>query len=175
MDCFFGKLPYSAAWTAGLAGLQAAVDEPSKVRGVQLMNISLRLLHINNQPAWKKPFVKGVQTVFRDTPLGVFFFNQLAKKDVRESAFNLFCVYASDSLCIYAQPALCYGPRMLLLISQTRPVPSTSLPVVATCQLYMQQAATALLRPSTAGAHSLMLSVAFRCFSAFHVRHLCTR
>ena len=42
------------------------------------MNVSLRMLHIKNQPAWKKPFVKGVQSLFRDTPLGTIFFNQVA-------------------------------------------------------------------------------------------------
>ncbi|KAK9802832.1 hypothetical protein WJX73_004149 [Symbiochloris irregularis] len=62
----------------GLAGLQAAVDDPSKVRGVQVMNISLRLLHVRNQPEWKKPFVRGFQSLLRDTPLGELFFNQLA-------------------------------------------------------------------------------------------------
>ena len=67
---------------AGLTGLQAAVDDPSKVRAVQIMNISLRMLHIKNQPAWKKPFVRGIQSLFRDTPLGTLFFNQVANTGV---------------------------------------------------------------------------------------------
>ena len=43
---------------------------------MQLLDISLRMLHIRNQPAWKKPFVKGLQNVLRSTPVGGFFFNQ---------------------------------------------------------------------------------------------------
>ena len=43
---------------------------------MQLLDISLRMLHIRNQPAWKKPFVKGLQNVLRNTPVGGFFFNQ---------------------------------------------------------------------------------------------------
>ena len=46
------------------------------------MNISLRLLHIRNQAEWKKPFIKGFQSLLRDTPLGTLFFNQLANSKV---------------------------------------------------------------------------------------------
>ena len=77
--------PTSATWRdhaklsprAGLAALQAAIERPEKVRGVQLLDISLRMLHIRNQPAWKKPFVKGLQNVLRNTPVGGFFFDQV--------------------------------------------------------------------------------------------------
>ena len=39
----------------GVAGLQAAVDDPSLVRGVVLINVSLRGLHIKKQPAPSVP------------------------------------------------------------------------------------------------------------------------
>ena len=68
---------------AGLAALQAAIDCPEKVRGVQLLDISLRMLHIRNQPAWKKPLVKGLQNVLRNTPVGGFFFKQASTLHTR--------------------------------------------------------------------------------------------
>ena len=80
-----------ASCGAGLAGLQAAVDDPARVKGVQIINISLRMLHINNQPAWKKPLVKGVQVIFRDTPLGTFFFNKVANKKARQMSVLSTC------------------------------------------------------------------------------------
>ena len=62
---------------AGLAALQLAVDRPEQVRGVQLIDISIRMLHIRNQAPWKRPFVKGLQNVLRNTPVGSFFFQQV--------------------------------------------------------------------------------------------------
>ncbi|KAK9868847.1 hypothetical protein WJX84_007219 [Apatococcus fuscideae] len=63
----------------GLAGLQAAIFRPDLVRGVQLMNISLRLLHLKKQPAWKKPVVKALQTALHSSFVGPLFFSLLAK------------------------------------------------------------------------------------------------
>ncbi|CAL57930.1 Alpha/beta hydrolase fold-1 [Ostreococcus tauri] len=64
----------------GVAGLQAAVDAPEKVRGVVLMNISLRGLHITKQPAIIRPFVKALQTTLRETSIGKSFFASVAKE-----------------------------------------------------------------------------------------------
>lgn len=50
------------------------------VRGLVLLNISLRMLHITKQEWWKKPFVKAVQTVLRGTNLGQSFFKSVASK-----------------------------------------------------------------------------------------------
>ena len=61
---------------AGLAALQLAVDRPDRVRGVQLIDISIRMLHIRNQAPWKRPFVKALQNTLRGTPVGSFFFQQ---------------------------------------------------------------------------------------------------
>ena len=66
----------------GLAGLQAAIFRPDLVRGVQLMNISLRLLHLKKQPAWKKPVVKALQAALHSSFVGPLFFGLLAKPKV---------------------------------------------------------------------------------------------
>ncbi|GAQ80233.1 alpha/beta-hydrolases superfamily protein [Klebsormidium nitens] len=79
----------------GLAGLQAAIDRPEMVRGLVLLNISLRMLHITKQEWWKKPFVKAVQTVLRGTNLGQSFFKSLASKKAVKSILQQ--AYHDDS------------------------------------------------------------------------------
>jgi pimeloyl-ACP methyl ester carboxylesterase len=49
----------------GIVGLQAALAEPEKVRGLLLLNVSLRMLHIKKQGWFMRPFVKGLQNVLR--------------------------------------------------------------------------------------------------------------
>ncbi|PRW20472.1 chloroplastic isoform X1 [Chlorella sorokiniana] len=69
----------------GIAGLQAAIDDPSLVRGVQIMNISLRMLHVSKQAPWQRPLVKTLQDTLRTSPLGAWFFGQIANtKGVRQ-------------------------------------------------------------------------------------------
>ena len=74
---------------AGLAALQAAVDRPDRVRGVQLIDISIRMLHIRNQQAWKRPFVKALQNTLRGTPVGSFFFQQVRCAATLNDTFRL--------------------------------------------------------------------------------------
>ncbi|CAK9207462.1 unnamed protein product [Sphagnum jensenii] len=63
----------------GIVGLQAALAEPEKVRGLLLLNVSLRMLHIKKQGWFMRPFVKGLQNVLRNTNLGQWFFQSVAK------------------------------------------------------------------------------------------------
>ena len=66
----------------GLVGLQAALDAPAgTVAGVQLMNISLRALHVSKQAPPARPAVKALQWALRETPLGGLFFGQIATPD----------------------------------------------------------------------------------------------
>eukprot|EP00898_Chlorokybus_atmophyticus_P004949 jgi/Chlat1/5455/Chrsp36S05448 len=62
----------------GIVGLLAAVDEPEMVKGVFLLNISLRMLHLQKQSWYTKPFVKALQRVLRETSVGEMFFKQVA-------------------------------------------------------------------------------------------------
>jgi pimeloyl-ACP methyl ester carboxylesterase len=62
----------------GLVGLQTAVSRPELVRGIILMNISLRLLHAKKQPFFIRPFVSTLQYVLRESGLGRLFFKQVA-------------------------------------------------------------------------------------------------
>jgi len=76
----------------GVAGLQAAVDAPEKVRGIVLMNISLRGLHITKQPPFARPFVKALQRTLRETAIGKSFFGSVAKartvKNILKEAYG---------------------------------------------------------------------------------------
>ena len=55
---------------AGLAGLQAAIQQPDRIRGVQVTNISLRMLHSSKQSRFQRPAVAMVQRVLRETNVG---------------------------------------------------------------------------------------------------------
>lgn len=72
----------AACGTAGIAGLQAAVDAPSKVAGVQLLDVSLRMLHTKKQAPWQRPLVSAFQRLLRETPVGKLFFGAIAKPAV---------------------------------------------------------------------------------------------
>lgn len=49
----------------GVVGLQAAVMNPLMCKGLILLNISLRMLHISKQPWYGRPFIKSFQNVLR--------------------------------------------------------------------------------------------------------------
>lgn len=71
----------------GLAGLQAAIDDAtattslsssSLIAAVQVINISLRMLHIDKQTSWQRPIVKFIQDTLRESSLGSAFFSTIA-------------------------------------------------------------------------------------------------
>ncbi|XP_078181291.1 alpha/beta-Hydrolases superfamily protein [Carex rostrata] len=72
----------------GLVGLQAAVTDPSICKGIVLLDISLRMLHIKKQPWYGKPFIKSFQSLLRNTPVGKLFFNAVATP---ESVKSILC------------------------------------------------------------------------------------
>lgn len=49
----------------GLVGLEAAVMAPQICKGLLLLNISLRMLHIKKQPQLGRPLIKAFQTLLR--------------------------------------------------------------------------------------------------------------
>ncbi|CAN6693554.1 unnamed protein product [Malus baccata var. baccata] len=62
----------------GLVGLQAAVMEPQLCKGIMLLNISLRMLHISKQPWYGRPLIKSFQNLLRNTAVGKYFFKTVA-------------------------------------------------------------------------------------------------
>ena len=47
--------------SVGVAGLQTGVAYPEMVQAVQLLNISMRQLHVRNQSPFMRPFIKAFQ------------------------------------------------------------------------------------------------------------------
>ncbi|ESR58854.1 alpha/beta-Hydrolases superfamily protein [Citrus sinensis] len=72
----------------GLVGLQAAVMEPEICRGMILLNISLRMLHIKKQPWYGRPLIRSFQNLLRNTAAGKLFYKMVATS---ESVRNILC------------------------------------------------------------------------------------
>ncbi|MEB3295731.1 MAG: alpha/beta fold hydrolase [Synechococcales bacterium] len=61
-----------------VVAMQAAVDEPTWVRGLALLNCSLRLLH-DRKRVWYQQGAPYFQKLLQYTPLGAWFFRQIAQ------------------------------------------------------------------------------------------------
>lgn len=62
----------------GVVGLETAVENPKLVKGVVLIDISMRNLHVKKQPPLMRPFTSLLQTLLRETNVGEAFFNNVA-------------------------------------------------------------------------------------------------
>ncbi|XP_059659609.1 pheophytinase, chloroplastic [Cornus florida] len=78
----------------GVVGLQAVVMEPRICKGIILLNISLRMLHIKKQPWFARPLIRSFQSLLRNTAVGKFFFRTVAKP---ESVRNILCQCYHDT------------------------------------------------------------------------------
>jgi len=121
----------------GIAGLQAAVDNPDNVRGVVLINVSLRGLHISKQSPMIKPFVKGLQTVLRTTTIGQSFFGNIARaqtvKNILKEAYGNPDAVTDELVDVILKPGLQPGAAEVFLdfISYSGgPLPEDLLPIV---------------------------------------------
>jgi pimeloyl-ACP methyl ester carboxylesterase len=72
----------------GVAALQSAVTNPKLVKGVVLINLSMRMLHIKKQNFIQKPLVNAIQTVLRETDIGKTFFKSVAKPATIRNILN---------------------------------------------------------------------------------------
>lgn len=77
----------------GVVGLQAAVMDRNVCRGLLLLNISLRMLHIKKQSWYTRPLVKSFQGILRNTDLGKMFYKAVAtpkavKNILRQCYYN---------------------------------------------------------------------------------------
>jgi pimeloyl-ACP methyl ester carboxylesterase len=122
----------------GVAGLQAAVDDKELVRGVCLLNISLRGLHVTKQPAFAKPFIKALQTTLRTTDIGKKFFGNVARaetvKNVLREAYADSNAVTDELVECILKPGLQPGAAEVFLdfISYSGgPLPEDLLPKVA--------------------------------------------
>lgn len=78
----------------GVVGLQTALQASSVlnrnnlIKEVVLIDVSLRLLHVKKQNALQRAVVPVVQQVLRETPLGPFFFSQVATPQALKNILN---------------------------------------------------------------------------------------
>nr|XP_023878624.1 uncharacterized protein LOC111991079 isoform X1 [Quercus suber] len=77
-----------------LVGLQAAVMAPQICKGIILLNISLRMLHIKKQPWFGKPLIRSFQNLLRNTALGKYFYKSVATPD---SVRSILCQCYHDT------------------------------------------------------------------------------
>ena len=75
----------------------ANVQAPDKVKAVQLLNVSLRALHVSKQPALARPLIAGFQTLLRETPAGQMFFDSVAKPEAIKNVLSQ-AYYDSDTV-----------------------------------------------------------------------------
>ena len=75
-------------------GLQVALDSPSLVSGVVMLNPSLRMLNFKRMPGWKKVMVQSLQWTLRETWVGMYFFNRLARPAAIKSVLKI--AYGGD-------------------------------------------------------------------------------
>ncbi|KAF5725524.1 pheophytinase chloroplastic [Tripterygium wilfordii] len=78
----------------GLVGLQAAVSDPKICKGIFLLNISLRMLHIKKQPWFGRPLIRSFQSLLRNTPVGRLFYKSVATS---ESVRGILCQCYHDT------------------------------------------------------------------------------
>ena len=101
----------------GCVGLQAAVDKPDLVKGVVLINISLRMLNVKKQSPFIRPIVRLIQDTLRETALGELFFKQVAEKNALRNVLKQ--AYAGDvsdeTVDIILQPGLLPGAAPVFL------------------------------------------------------------
>ncbi|WOL15225.1 hypothetical protein Cni_G24006 [Canna indica] len=81
----------------GVVSLQAAVMQPQICKGIMLLNISLRMLHIKKQPWFGRPFIKSFQSLLRNTAVGKLFFKAIATP---ESVRSILCQCYHDTSAV---------------------------------------------------------------------------
>lgn len=82
----------------GVAALQAAATRPDLVKGVILINISMRMLHIKKQSFFQKPIVSTIQKVLRETDIGRNFFKNVATPTTLRNILNQAYGYQGTSM-----------------------------------------------------------------------------
>ena len=83
-----GGIAALAAAASAASAPGAGGDATSRVRGVVLLDVSLRELHLSKQPALLRPLVAALQSTLRKTSLGQAFFGQVAQANAVRSVLR---------------------------------------------------------------------------------------
>lgn len=94
----------------GLVGLQAAQMAPQLVPAVQVINISLRMLHVSKQNPLQRPAVNALQNVLRETDIGRWFFQSVAKpqsvRNILQQCYGDPTAVTDDLVDVILKPGL---------------------------------------------------------------------
>ncbi len=103
----------------GVAALQAAVTRPQLARGVVLLDVSLRGLHVSKQPAFARPLIAAFQRLLRTSPLGDAFFGNIAQasnvRAVLREAYGDASAVTDELVDVILQPGLQPGATAVFL------------------------------------------------------------
>jgi pimeloyl-ACP methyl ester carboxylesterase len=125
----------------GLVGLQTAANtRPDLIKGVILIDISLRMLHITKQPPLARPLVRFIQDFLREGPFGNLFFSQVAEfNGLKNILGQAYAGEVSDeTVNLILEPGLQPGAAAVFLdfISYSSgPLPEDLLPRVKHCKV----------------------------------------
>lgn len=121
----------------GLVGLQTSIKNKSLVKGIILINISLRQLHKRKQSVLQRPVVSAIQTILRETPIGQSFFSSVAQPEtvraILRQAYSDPESIDDETLDIILKPGLLPGASNVFLdfISYSDgPLPEDMLPQI---------------------------------------------
>jgi pimeloyl-ACP methyl ester carboxylesterase len=121
----------------GVVGLNTAVKYPETVKGLLLIDISLRMLHTRKQSAFQVPLTTALQTVLRETALGKAFFDQVATpkalKNILNQAYGKSIDVTDETVDLILKPGLAPGAADVFLdfISYSSgPLPEDLFPLI---------------------------------------------
>ena len=114
-----GGIAALSAAASAAAAPGAGGDATSRVRGVVLLDVSLRELHLSKQPALIRPLVAVLQRTLRTTSLGQAFFAQVARADavkaVLREAYGDPATVTDELVQCILQPGLQPGAAQVFL------------------------------------------------------------
>ena len=132
-----GGLFFVCNSVGSIAGLQAAKDRPGRVAGVVCLNPSLRMLHVDKQPALAKPFIKAFQDFLRTSQVGPLFFGNVATErtvgNILREAYHDPAAVTDELVEVILKPGLTDGAVNVFLdfISYSGgPLPEELLPAM---------------------------------------------
>ncbi|KAF6254244.1 Alpha/Beta hydrolase protein [Scenedesmus sp. NREL 46B-D3] len=120
-----------------LSALQAAVNAPHLLRGLVLLDCTMRNMHKRNQPAFLHPAISALQFVLRDTPIGQWAVDAVLRtpgmlKAVLKSAYGDRSCLSPQLVASFTQHLTEQGSRDVLLdvfTNSNGPLPQDLLPL----------------------------------------------
>ena len=121
----------------GIVGLETAIRSTKNIKGLILINVSLRMLHKKKQPKLQIPFTTLLQKLLRNNEIGNYFFKNVATpntvKNILQQAYANKDSVTDEIVDIILKPGLEPGAVDVFLdfISySTGPLPEDLIPLI---------------------------------------------